>query len=60
MNYLKPDKIISTLKTLEKRIHERFPESGLEALAGNLVSIATDAEKKSNWFGEPVGWLRGM
>ena len=60
MNYLKPDDIISTLKTLEKRIHERFPDCGLAAVAGNLTKIATEAEKKAIWYGKPIGWLRGL
>ena len=60
MNYLQADKIISTLQTLETRIRERFPDSSLGAVAGDLVAIATDAEQKAIWFGKPIAWLRGL
>ena len=60
MNYLQADKIISTLQTLETRIRERFPDSSLGAVAGDLVKIAKDAEQKAIWFGKPIAWLRGL
>lgn len=37
---LDPEKIIGTLETLVKRIHERFPHSGLEQVGYDLTDVA--------------------
>jgi hypothetical protein len=37
---LDPEKIIGTLETLVRRIHERFPNSGLEKVGLSLIEIA--------------------
>lgn len=58
MNYLKPKKIVETISVLRQRIHERFPDSGLFHVCGDLLSIAQQAEEKSKWFAAPVRWLR--
>ncbi|KAB2939413.1 MAG: hypothetical protein K8F92_08065 [Hyphomicrobium sp.] len=43
MYTLDPDKIIATLQTLEQRIGERFPGSGLLRVSGQLTRIARAA-----------------
>ena len=40
---LDAERIIDTLRTLRSRIAERFPESGLSRLAGDLLTVADDS-----------------
>ena len=55
---LDPDKILSTAQKLEKRIGERFPDSGLHKVAGELVSLAGDTAGDAARLNQPVWWLR--
>lgn len=44
---LEPAKIIQTLVTLEQRISERFPNSGLSRVCAGLIKIARDTEART-------------
>lgn len=55
---LDPDKIISTAASLERRIGERFPESGLRGVAKELVGLAADTARSAEETARPMWWLR--
>ncbi|MBZ9822265.1 hypothetical protein [Mesorhizobium sp. CA4] len=42
---LDPARIIDTAQRLEERVAERFPQRGLRAVAGELVSLSRDLAK---------------
>ncbi|MFM1814859.1 MAG: hypothetical protein RLZ98_1554 [Pseudomonadota bacterium] len=44
---LDPEKIVSTLETLEQRIAERFPGSGLVNVCSELTQIARDSRERA-------------
>jgi len=60
---LKSTEIIKTLERLQARIKERFPESGLSLVAGELVGIAQNAVQRNREIRRPnriilvVSWL---
>lgn len=43
---LNSDKIIDTISTLQHRIRERFPESGLTQVCGEILLVAKDSQKR--------------
>ncbi|MEM9588864.1 MAG: hypothetical protein AAGA03_16405, partial [Planctomycetota bacterium] len=51
-------KIVETLTQLEHRIAERFPDSGLAKLCGELLLVAQQASERSAWIGRPIIWIR--
>ena len=55
---LDPAEIVDTVRRLSKRIHERFPESGLGKVCDELVSIAEKAAITSESIGRTNFWLR--
>jgi hypothetical protein len=55
---LQPKLIEQTLGQLHERIEERFPGSGLGMVCASLKEISADAERRSNWLGRPLYWLR--
>jgi hypothetical protein len=55
---LHPDQIVATIKLLANRIEERFPESGLQTVCVDVLTIAKNMEKRADWIGRPVVWLR--
>lgn len=55
---LQPDKVVETVETLERRIGERFPASGLHALCGRLVEVARESGARSESANRPILWLR--
>jgi hypothetical protein len=55
---LSPDKIIETLAKLQRRITERFPDSGLAKVCGELVGIARDSKAKATAAAKPNLALR--
>ncbi len=55
---LNPDKIIATLEKLERRIAERFPDSGLSKVCGELVGIAGESKAKAAAAARPNLLLR--
>ncbi len=55
---LKPSLIVETIEKLYQRIGERFPDSGLKGVCGQLHQIAKNMEARADWIGRPVTWLR--
>ena len=55
---LRPDLIVATAARLQQRIAERFPESGLRNVCGQVHVIAQNMEMRADWIGKPVRWLR--
>lgn len=53
-----PDKIVATAEQLERRIGERFPDSGLRAVAADLCRVAQQAVATATGFRRPIYWLR--
>lgn len=58
MLVLRDDRIIETIARLQRRISERFPESGLSRLCGELLDVARQAAERSAWIGRPIVWIR--
>jgi hypothetical protein len=57
---LDPVKIVETTKALRQRITERFPESSLSRVSGELLSVAEEAAAVSRWLAKPHLPLRVM
>ncbi len=55
---LDPQRIVETVATLRERIHERFPASGLERLAGELHGISQTTVSRLEWTDRPHVALR--
>jgi hypothetical protein len=55
---LDPARIISTAEALQQRIAERFPNSGLRKVAGELVSLSQDLARTARELQAPIWWLR--
>lgn len=55
---LQPKLVEQTIAQLRDRIEERFPNSGLGKVCASLLKISRDAERRSNWLGQPLYWLR--
>ncbi|MEO2012731.1 MAG: hypothetical protein ABGZ53_00010 [Fuerstiella sp.] len=47
---LSAENTLSTLQTLRNRISERFGDSSLAGVAGELCEIAKESQKKINWI----------
>jgi hypothetical protein len=56
---LDPTKIVETAVSLERRISERFSESGLSRVASEVTEVARQAGQLSDWLQKPNLWLRG-
>ena len=50
--------IVSTIERLRNRINERFPESGLGRVAGELIDIARETSSLSAYFAKPNWAIR--
>jgi hypothetical protein len=50
---LNADKIVDTARTLNRRIGERFPGSGLSRVSEELLSVAGEAAAVSHWLAQP-------
>jgi hypothetical protein len=57
---LDPDKILGTAQTLEQRVTDRFPQSGLARVAAELVSLSRDLAASAHELGKPIWWLRAL
>lgn len=57
---LKDDRIIETIAILQRRISERFPQSGLAELCGELLEVAQQASARAAWISRPILWIRGL
>ena len=55
---LDPRLIIATAETLEQRIAERFPYSGLRRVAAELVTLSNDLAASAKTLEAPIWWLR--
>jgi hypothetical protein len=58
--HLDPVKIVETARALRQRIVERFPESGLGRLSGELLTVAEEAATVTDWLARPHRLLRTM
>jgi hypothetical protein len=55
---LDPTRIVDTARQLQARVAERFPESGLNQVARELVLVCQQASDDREWFGRPHLGLR--
>jgi hypothetical protein len=55
---LDTDRILETIATLQRRIHERFPGSGLSKVCGTLLAIGERAKNRLEWVEQPILLLR--
>lgn len=55
---LRAELIVETLARLQRRIGERFPDSGLHALCGDLLEISRQASERAHWMGRPILTIR--
>jgi hypothetical protein len=55
---LKPDRVIETIETLRKRIHERFGECGLHRVSRQLRDVAKVDTQRAISLGHSYIWLR--
>jgi len=57
---LDPEKIIATIALLEKRINDRFPDSGLRKVTGEFLQTARDSKRNIEWISRPNIPLRAF
>ncbi|HUR28901.1 MAG TPA: hypothetical protein VM509_11995, partial [Planctomycetota bacterium] len=55
---LDPARIVETGTGLQRRIGERFPDSGLSNVAGELAAVTREAAAISDWLARPHLWPR--
>ncbi len=55
---LDSQKILGTIETLNRRIAERFPGSGLSRVCEELLTIAGESQRRIDWIGKPQTFLR--
>jgi hypothetical protein len=55
---LREDHIVETVAKLQRRIGDRFPESGLSTVCGQLLGVAEQASERSDWIGNPIRSIR--
>jgi hypothetical protein len=58
--HLQPTQIADTLDLLCKRIHERFPNSGLYRVASELHRVSQEAAARADRIRRPLLWLRAI
>lgn len=56
--FLDAPKIIETIATLRDRISERFPDSGLGKVCGDLLEVSKESQKRCEWIRSPLKGLR--
>ncbi len=56
--HLNADKIISTINRLEKRVADRFPESGLRKTCAQFLDVAKRSRENIHWISSPNVPLR--
>ena len=57
---LDAEKIISTVETLNKRIVERFPGSGLKRVCDELLTVAVQSQRRAAWIAKPLNSIRAL
>src|SRR5215472_13484775 len=50
---LDPEKIVDTVRSLQGRIEDRFPGSGLGKVVAELLLIAEETLKRTRWIQRP-------
>jgi hypothetical protein len=55
---LDPEKIVATVEQLQRRVAERFPDSGLSAVCGELLKVARESQERAAWIARPQRVLR--
>jgi hypothetical protein len=55
---LDPSLIIETAEQLDRRVAERFPDSGLRRVAAELVSLSNDVAVAAKALEAPIWWVR--
>jgi hypothetical protein len=55
---LDPGRIVETNRAIQRRIAERFPDSGLSRVAAELLSVSEQAAAISQWLAQPHRPLR--
>ncbi|MEM8666436.1 MAG: hypothetical protein AAGG48_02900 [Planctomycetota bacterium] len=55
---LRDDRIIETVAQLQRRINDRFPQSGLATLCGQLLSNAQQAAQRATSISKPIRSIR--
>jgi len=55
---LDSEKILETIGTLGRRIDERFPGSGLGRVCQEMLTIAGESQKRTEWIAKPQRALR--
>jgi hypothetical protein len=56
--FLDAAKTIATIEKLQKRIEERFPESGLSEICKEVCKVALENKKRADWIAKPNIWIR--
>ncbi|MCA9136135.1 MAG: hypothetical protein KDB00_05235 [Planctomycetales bacterium] len=56
--HLREQAIIDTVAALDQRISERFPDSGLSKLCGQLLDVAEKSAVRAAGIGKSVWWIR--
>jgi hypothetical protein len=55
---LNPAPIRATIELLARRVHERFPDSGLSKVASELVQVAEHNQAAIEHLSRPLWWVR--
>jgi hypothetical protein len=56
---LRKEKLVETAERLQRRIQERFPDSGLGRIAAEVVLVCKEALARAEKIRQPNLWLRG-
>ncbi len=56
---LDAEKIAATVTSLKRRIEERFPDSGLLKICGQMERIADQTQQRTLEISAPIWWIRG-
>lgn len=57
---LDSQRLRETISRLRERIEERFPESGLRTICGQLQSIGEQTEHRCESINKPIWWIRAI
>ena len=57
--HLKDTKLLETVERVQKRIADRFPDSGLSGVAGELAQVTREAVARAEGIRKPDLWIRG-
>jgi hypothetical protein len=57
---LDPQQLLRTSMALERRVAERFPESGLRKIAGEVVQLTRVTTDQATELSKPIWWLRAL